>query len=203
MRDKNKKPKIRLILSFVITILIIVGIITFALFNENHKTSDLQTKQVEEKTKQGVINKVDSELEIADAKLQETSSEDIQSSNSNTNNQSNQSKSSSTSNSNSNAQANSGSTSTSRNSTNNTNNTTNTQNNTTTNQTPQRDPNSIDTSHFNYSIHHGKIDANTFAECNTKGFNRIKANPNIKNFYCVEVYTISGNVKGYYIDEQY
>lgn len=68
-------------------------------------------------------------------------------------------------------------------------------------QQPQVDPNQTDTSHYLYSIHHGVIDYYDFSSCTNAGYD-IQRNHKELNLShsCYEVYNISGNVKGYFLD---
>lgn len=62
--------------------------------------------------------------------------------------------------------------------------------------TPTVDPNAVDTNHPLYSHHHGEITEN----CEEKGFRMQIENPDMGSFSCVPVYTVSGGIKGYYLD---
>lgn len=196
-------------MSLIIGIFIIASISIFAVMNPS-KTFELQTKKVEEKIKQGVTNKVDSEskMEVVEDELQETSSEEKQSfDNTNTNNQQNQRKfnanSSGKDQTSSGNNTNSNRSNTINNS--NSNNTTNNQNNTTTTQAHQKDPNAIDTTHPLYNRHHGNIQyqANEEEICKNRSKEVAWEDPNIKYTSCVKIYSNSGNILGYYLEKTY
>ena len=66
---------------------------------------------------------------------------------------------------------------------------------------PQVDPNTTDTSHPLYSIHHGIIEYGDFSSCTNAGYNIQRQHPDMNiSHSCIEVYNISGSVKGYYLD---
>lgn len=66
---------------------------------------------------------------------------------------------------------------------------------------PQVDPNETDTSHPLYSVHHGVIEYGDYSSCTNAGYNIQRGHPDLNiSHSCVEVYNISGGIKGYYLD---
>lgn len=77
----------------------------------------------------------------------------------------------------------------------------NTQQNVVHEEQPQIDPNTTDTSHPLYSVHHGVIEYGAYSSCTNAGYNIQRQHQDMNlSHSCVEVYNISGGVKGYYLD---
>lgn len=65
----------------------------------------------------------------------------------------------------------------------------------------QIDPNETDTHHILYILHKGVIDYYNFDDCNNAGYNIQRQNKKLNLAHsCYEVYNVSGNVKGYFLD---
>ena len=65
----------------------------------------------------------------------------------------------------------------------------------------QIDPNETDTHHILYILHKGVIDYYNFDDCNNAGYNIQRQNKELNLAHsCYEVYNVSGNVKGYFLD---
>lgn len=74
-----------------------------------------------------------------------------------------------------------------------------TSSNKTTNSTPKKEDNSVDTSHFDYRIHKGRIDCTTYDVCQNKALKiQFKFSESISNSFQVEVISKSGNTLGYF-----
>lgn len=77
----------------------------------------------------------------------------------------------------------------------------NTQQNVVHEEQPQIDPNTTDTSHPLYSVHHGVIEYGNYSSCTNAGYNIQRQHQDMNlSHSCVEVYNISGEIKGYYLD---
>ena len=215
-----KKLTIKKCLIIVIPILVLViGIIIFSI----NTKAILKEEKLQSKNKKQSIEIIDNEKEDR-VEIEETdnvendtnqNSEDSNSNNSDTSKKSsnNQSKKESSNNTNSSNSANSSSSNSTNNNSNNnsTNNSTNNSNNTNNNnntgntnnnhtQQPVVD-NSVNTSHWDYSIHKGRIDCYSSDSCNNKSLPIYSKFINsISNVWYVDVMSNSNTSLGYFIE---
>lgn len=216
----RKKTKFIILIGIIVSLLVIFLLVNFIIYKTGHnsliwkienKQSENKQNDKQEEKKKHQSDKEEKELEQNDESVSKNDEKNeniygVDSTNTTSNSASTNSSNNGTSKSNgytSNSNNNTSSKVTPPSSSTNTNSSTSTPSNPQTPQQPAKDPNAVDTTHPLYPSHHGVINYYTLEDCNNAGFDKSFADPNISSFSCVEVYSNSGNVLGYYLEIRY